>query len=351
MKRNLCFLVLTCLAALSGCNDDDAKPKGEYEHGAFIINEGGFGASNGSVTFLNLDMLETEQNIFHASGSEFAGDVVQSYTVDGDKGYLVINDDNKIEVVNSNTFAPINTITHSDINKPRYIEVIDNKAYISVWGDYDENWSLVDSYVLVYDLTSNAVVKKIDTDEGVENLLYNGKYLFASNFNFGGSNTVAIIDPSTDELVDQVTLDAGPAGMVIDANNDLWVITTGTYNDDGKLFRMNAETFAIEDEILLNVNPGGDLAITSDKKTLIYHSGSDIYKIAIDAASAPTEPFISSGDIIMPYALSLNPVNNDIYMADAIDYSSPGKVFVFSKDAELKKIIATGISPTQVVFK
>jgi WD40 repeat protein len=345
------FFVMSSTVLLTSCDDDDNKPKGQYEHGAFIINEGAFGASNGSVTFLNLTSFEPDQNIFRASGLEFAGDVIQSYTVSGDRGYLVNNDDGKIEVVDANTFASIFTITAPEIDKPRYVQVVGDKAYISVWGPYDENYLLVDSYVVVYDLSTRAVVKKIDTDEGVEDLIYNGKYIFASCFNFGGSNSIAVIDPTTDQLVDEIEVTPGPAGMVFDANDDLWVISTGNYFDvNGNLIRINPSTLQVEDEISLEGFPGTDLGITADGHNLVYHVNASVYNLAIHETAAPSAPLFTVENT-QPYSLSLNPFNNDIYLGDPLDYASPGVVHVYGIDGVFKQSIPVGINPTQVVFK
>ncbi len=338
-------------AALASCDNENDGPKGEYEHGAFIINEGGFGSSNGSVTFVNLVSLAAEQNIFRATGSEFAGDIVQSYTVSGDRGYLVINDDNKIEVVNANTFAPIETISDPQIVKPRYVEVIGNKAYISVWGDYDENYMLKDSRVVVYDLNARSVVKSIKTDNGVENLLYNGEYLFAASNNFGMTDTLTVIDPSTNAIVKEIKLSYGPAGMVVDANNDLWIVATGSYlGNDGKLFKIDTETLTVIKEFAFTMNLGGDLCLTSDKKNVLFHSGNLVYKISIDATQIPANPIFEAG-LTEPYSLSLDPSTDEIYLGDALDYQSPGKVYVYGLDGALSHTIEAGINPTQVVFK
>jgi hypothetical protein len=353
MKMNMrYFLFMMFVLGLIGCHDDEKAPKGKYEQGVIVVNEGGFGASNGTLTHFNSSTGEAEQNIFKSTGSQFAGDVVQSLTISGDKGYVVVNDDNKIQVVNAKTFEGISTITNGDIVKPRYVQIINNKAYISVWGPYDDNYSLIDSYVLVYDLNTNTTVKKIDTDEGVENLVYNGERLFASNFNFGGSSTVAVINPSDNTLVKQIEVGPGPAGMVIDNNKTLWVITSGTYQgNDGKLSRINTSTLTVEGEIALGLNPDTDLAITSDKKNLIFSSGQAVYKIAIDATAAPTTPYINATDVVTPYALGVDPTTSEVYIGDALNFATPGNVFIYNADGTKKTSFAVGINPTQFIFR
>ena len=314
-------LLLVCAVIVLPCCDSDNDPvKGEYQSGVLVVNEGGFGSNNGTVTYYNPSSHSLSQNIFKNAGGQFAGNVLQSISMDGDKGYLVLNGSNTIEVVNHNTFQPIATFTVPDLEKPRYVQVINGKAYVSVWGEYDANYSLIDSYVLVVDTESLSVVDKIDTDEGVEKLAIVGNRLFASNYNYGASSTVAVINPTDNTLIDQIELAPGPSGMVVDSNNKLWVITEGIGSDDGKLFRINPSTLAIEDEIELNTKPGMNLGITPDKKNLIYSNGSSIYKISISDTEAPGDAWIEAADVQTLYALDVNPENGDIYIGDAVGF-------------------------------
>jgi hypothetical protein len=360
MKTNVIFLTLAFAAVifLSGCESDDEPAKVEeqepspYKSGVLILNEGGFGAGNATINHYNPSSGETKENIFkNAQG--FAGDVLQSLTIHGDRAYLVLNGSNKIEIANDTSFVGTHTFTAPALDKPRYVEVIDGKAYISVWGKYADNgYTLVDSYVLVMNTQTLQVVDTIRTDEGVENLLYNGEYLFASNFNFGSSSTLAIIDPSDNTLVDQIELAAGPAGMVLDKNDKLWVITSGTYQgNNGKLFRINTTTLEVEAEIELGSNPGGDLSITPDKSNLVYSAGSNIYKMSIDADAAPAEEWIEATDVVALYALGINPETGEVYVGDALNYATAGKVYVYKADGTFKTSFTTGISPTQFVFR
>lgn len=340
-------LMVFIAAAVVGCNDDET-PRGEYERGAFIVNEGAFGSANGSVSFYNTSTTESSQNIATVSGG-FPGDVAQSITFKNDKAYLVLNGSNTIQLFDANTFNHLNTITSTDLIAPRYLEVIDDKAYISVWGPYDEEYNLVDSYVLVYDLNTNKIIKKIDTNEGTEFLLYTGNYLFASNYNYGASNTLAVINPVDNSLVKQIELAGGPAGMVTDVNGKLWVICSDFVT--GKLFRINPATLAIEATIEMSKAPGVDLAITADKKNLLYTIGKSVYKISIDSKTESTKPLLNFSDVITFYAFAVNPENDEIWIGDAVNYTSTGKVFIYNADGTAETTFDVGINPTQFIFK
>jgi YVTN family beta-propeller protein len=358
MKINFKSSLLFALAvsySLVSCNKSSDPVKGKYQTGVLVANEGGFGAANGDVTYYNASSDLLDQTIFKNANGTFAGDVLQSITIDGDNGYLVLNGSNTIEIVDDYTFKSKSTFTDKLLDKPRYLQVINGKAYISVWGPFNSNFSLTSSYVLVVDVKTLQVTTSIATDPGVENLLYNGKYLFASNYNFGGSNTVSVIDPSTNTLVKKITLAAGPAGMVLDANNKLWVITSGSStnfigNNDGKLIRINPSTFDIEQTIELNANPLTDLGVSPDKKSLYYAVNSSVYKIDITASSAPSTAW-SNTTLSSLYALGVDPKTGEVYLGDALNFSSEGKVFIYNTDGTFKTFISAGISPGQFIFR
>lgn len=354
MKSTLWLLALSAVFILQSCSDDDGEPRvtGQYAEGMLIANEGQFGSANATLSHYDPEGGTLTANIFRDAIGNFAGDVLQSVTIDGSKAYVVLNGSNKIEVAHSGTFVREQTFTSDLLDKPQYVTIINGKAYVSVWGPYIEGgYSLIDSYVLVANASTFELIDTIRTDEGTSEMLYNGKYLFASNTNFGASSTLAVIDPAKNELVDQLELAAGPAGLVLDANKKLWVVTTGSYAQDSKLFRINPNTLDIEETIELGVDAKSDLAITADGKTLFYASGSSVYRISIDATEAPESPFIES-DAMELYALGVDPETGEIYVGDAVNYFSEGQVYVYNTDGSFKtQIAAGGISPTQFIFR
>lgn len=346
--RRMSTLVLL-VATLWACNDDDAAPKGKYEHGAFVVNEGNFGGGTGTITYYNTSTGTAEQNIFKNAAGKFAGDVVQSVTVHEDKAYIVLNGDNKIEIADANTFERLGSITDDRIVQPRYVEVVGNYAYITVQGPYDANFNLVESSVLVADLSTNKVIAKIAADKGVENIIHAGNYVFASSYYYGKSSTLTVIDPMGNSLVKQLDVAKGPAGMAVDANGKLWVISQG--NESSVLTRINPSTLQVETTIDLGFSADSDLAITPDKSSLIYYTGGVVYKIAITATAAPTTPFFTISDIGYAYGLGVDPDNGDIWVGDAMAFTTDGKVYIYDAAGKPKTTFTAGIGPTNFFFK
>src|SRR5688572_249838 len=116
-------LILTAIAGsllFVSCSDDDNKdvPSGAYDNGILILNQGGFGKGNASVSFLS-EAMTIENNIFSTVNSgDLLGDTGQDMGLEGDLAYIVLNVSNKIQIVNRYTFAKVGTIT-TGLTNPR----------------------------------------------------------------------------------------------------------------------------------------------------------------------------------------------------------------------------------------
>jgi YVTN family beta-propeller protein len=353
MKSFLWLSALCALLVFQRCSDDDAPTASNPLNGGVLVaNEGGFLKANATVTYYNPETDSIAQNIYRNAGGQYAGDVLQSITLTDDRAYLVLNGSNAVEIADAKTFARVGTFTNPELLMPRYMEVINGKGYVSFWGSYAAEGGLEGSAIQVVNLQTLQVEKTIDTNDGVETLLYNGRYLFVANNNLGIGNTVSAIDPATNAVVKDITVGDGPSGMVTDADGKLWVITTGGYGaTSGDLYRIHPTTFTVEQQIHLDYAVGGDIASSPDGRKIYYSAGTDIYSIATNATKAPETPLVEAADVAVFYSLGVNPNNGDIYVGDALDYTSAGKVYVYDAAGALKTSFAAGISPGQFIFK
>ncbi|MBT1687556.1 DUF5074 domain-containing protein [Dawidia soli] len=353
MKSYLWLSAFSIMLVFQGCSDDDGDKKGaSVVSGVLIANEGNFLAANASVTYYNPEKDSTAQNIFRNAAGDFAGDVLQSITLDGEKAYLVVNGSNTIEVANSTTFAREKTVAAAIIDKPQYMSIINGKAYISVWGPYDTDYNLTNSSIVVADAKTMTITDTIPTRPGVGELLYAGGYLFASISNFGTNHIVSVIDPTRNEVIRDAAVSPGPSGMVVDANNKLWVICRGGYGaEESYLESFGVKNFEPGVQIHLDFQAGADLAVSPDGKTLYFTGGNNIYSMSIDSKAAPTAPLFTAEDVTDLYSFGVNPENGDFYVGDARSFAASGEAYVYSSDGTAKTSFATGVGPTQFIFK
>ena len=131
MKKNL-FLVALSVSAIGvvSCSSDDDEtqaPRGNYDGGIFVVNEGNNGTPNGTISYLS-DDLKVENDVFKLVNNKASGDTPQSIGFNGDLAYIVTNASNKIELVNRFTFKSIATIT-TGLSNPRFIAFANGKGY------------------------------------------------------------------------------------------------------------------------------------------------------------------------------------------------------------------------------
>lgn len=63
------------------------------------------------------------------------------------------------------------------------------------------------------------------------------------------------------------------------------------------------------------------------------------------------EAFISDGTkVSTPYHISVNPVNQDVYITDACGFTVNGDVYCFDKNGKKKYNIEVGMNPSAIVF-
>jgi DNA-binding beta-propeller fold protein YncE len=58
-----------------------------------------------------------------------------------------------------------------------------------------------------------------------------------------------------------------------------------------------------------------------------------------------------SDEIKSPSALAVDPASKFIYIADALDYASPGKLYCINKDGDLQFTKVTGNVPASIAFR
>jgi len=352
MKSNYKLLLsaLAIVFALSSCEKSEDEPKGEFENGTFITNEGTWGNSNASVSFIS-EKGEVKESIFKEINGYAIGDVLQSMTIDGDFAYLVVNASNKVEVVNSYTFTTEGVIT--DIESPRYLVEENNKLFISQWGK--------NGAVEVVDAKTFSIIKIIEVGFGPEGIIdVNDEIWVANSGGFGSDKTISIIDVNSLEVSEIITLEGDdPKNMVVDSEGDVWVLCSGhiTYNADwsvasetpSMLIEINASDKSIKKSIVLSATVHPNHVKINDAKNKIYYGGgygvSGIFEISTSATTAPTEAFIEGNY----YGFNIDEYGH-VFGAIAPDFSSNGEVKEF--DTSGKEIVnyTAGVGPNGVVF-
>ena len=99
MKISKFLLSIFLLSVLFVSCDDDEEPqlpKGDYENGILITNEGPFGSGSGTVTYISDDFSTSQNNIYKTVNNEDLGNILQSLTFNNESAYLITNISNRL---------------------------------------------------------------------------------------------------------------------------------------------------------------------------------------------------------------------------------------------------------------
>jgi YVTN family beta-propeller protein len=350
-------LLLTALAGslffVSCNNDDDATPdvpQGAYDNGVLVLNQGGFNIGNASVSYIS-DAFALQNNIFAANNpGATLGDTGQDLGLNGDYAYIVLNNSNKIEVVNRYTFTRIATIEDGLIN-PRYITFYNNKGYVTNWGD---GLSTTDDYVAVIDLATNAVTATIPVAEGPERIIEENGKLYVSHYGgFGIGNSVTVINAATNSVQTTIVTGDAPKFMVVE-DNVLYILSEGSPSwagaeTAGELQKVNLATNLVIATIDFPQGSHPSNLVEEDD-TLYYTVDSGIYTLSPQATALPAAPVFTTTPQGAYGIYSFDVEDNNIYIGDAGNYSENGKVYIYSLTGTLQNSYTVGVIPAGFYF-
>ncbi len=353
-KNSLLIALFSTLIILSACKKpaEDTTPAGNYNSGIFIVNEGPYGSGTGTISHFNKNDNVVTNDIFQKANDFPLGNIVQSITIFDDKAYVVVNQADKIEVVQTSNFKSKGTIT--GLVQPRYIiQVSATKAYASIWGT-----SGLDGAIKIIDLTTNTVSSTITTGrKGMERMLKKDDLIYTTcKGGWANDSVVNLINSTTDLVESNIEVGPNPDGMVEDADGNIWVLCIGKFKSDysaleqsGRLVQINTTTNTVDKTFTFSstsAQPTG-LTIDQNKTKLVYVYDGKVYTQDITATSLQNTVIINKSF----YNLGVDPNSNIIYAADAGNFSSAGKVERYNINGTKMNELNVGIVPGNFFFK
>jgi DNA-binding beta-propeller fold protein YncE len=343
--RYVCFVFISFIfSCRSDKPDDELQPSITItpNGGVFIVNEGLFNSGNSTAGYYNITDNVYINDLFEPINKRPLGDIFQSMIIFNHKAYLVINNSEKIEVVNPETFVSIATI--NGLTSPRnFIPVSSGRAYVS---------NFKTNLIQIVDLNTNTVTGSIPCgtrDLNEEMVLSYGKVYVTTP----SSNKVYVIDTRKDVCEDSIQVSRGAGSIREDINGKLWVLCSGkkSTNEVGSLCRINPLTNKVEASFVFpdNSHSPWRLNINGDLNTLFYISKEGIYKMNIHDAALPVSPLIPRAGKDL-YGLGVDPKNGVIYTGDAVNFSGTGTVSRYQSDGTFINSFKAGIGPNNFCF-
>lgn len=355
-------LVLGTIALATSCKKDDKAPDKVpvATQGVYVLNEGGVNQNNATLGYYDYASNRVSLRVFGAANAgETLGDVGNDVQIYGSKMYIVLNNSNLIQVVEAKTakkIKTINMIIEGVKTLPRSIAFAKGKAFVSTYNDK----------VYVIDTASLAIVKAIPVGRDPEGLVVVGDKLYVANSGGLGyltgedfDKTVSVIDLNTLTEIKKIEVAPNLQNIVADKYGDVYVISAGNYADkQPDLLVIDSKTDAVKKNFDI---PATSIAIHNDVAYIYkanYSYALNAYEkgyltLNIQNETVISEKFIADDkdkEIIMPYALAVDPISGDVFIADAKDFQNPGMVYCFDQSGKKKYSFNAGVIPGGIAF-
>jgi len=315
--------------------------------GMFVVCEGDYGKANGDITFFCSDLFQSAKSLYYDVNGVALGDVIESFAIADTLGFIVVNNSQKVTVVDMRDFTHIKTI--NGFSYPRSVVRADeNSIYVSNGNGYSDN------YIYKIDLSTLTKADSLEVTSGPEKLLVVNSKVYAAIA--GGwkndGNTVVEINPASFTIVGNYEVASVPLDIVNDKNNNLWVYCKGvasydenwnaSYSNSG-ISLINTSTKAVKSFPLSSMSASGvnNIAASSDG-SIIYYLNDGLYSMSVTNTDLPAQKLSEN----LYYGIDVDPNSGHIICLDAVN----SKAVVYDADFVEQYSFETGKFPTSVIF-
>ena len=305
-----------------------------------VLCEGNYMWNNARLDVYNVDSNKYYQNVFESVNKMPLGDVLQSGCADSNYIWLSVNNSGKIVALNRKTLKQQKY--RGGLKSPRYILPVNQYLFVS---------DLKANAVLMLDSSTLQTVQEFKVMDGTsgsnrygwtEQMVVWNKEVVVSCYD----GSLMFINPIT-KFNSMIKADTGCQNLVVDKNNLLWVLSSVNGRASIVCYGSNKK------EVKRFAFPAGDginrMCLTKQGNELLYIHQNKVMKLGVTANDI-SEASLVYGGLQTCYGLGVDPRTGWLYIADARDYVSDGKVYILNENYELVKSYSSGIIPSEFVF-
>lgn len=354
MKKNLLLISGLVMLMLASCSKDDVPgtPPVQTAKGVYVLSEGAFFGNNSKLGFYAFGSSSFAGDFFVQQNPTIpagVGGLATDMVVYGSKLYVVVDQSNKVTVLNAADAKFIKDIPFAAAGlpiEPRYSIVANGKVFVTAW----------DGSVNVIDTSSLTITKKIPVGLNPEGLVVSGNNLYVSNS--GGltatfDSTVSVISLASLTETSKIYVGKNPTSITADESGNIYVACQGDYGSNkAKLVKVNTANNSITKSADTTV---GGLKYYDNALYVTggYSGVQNVRKLSTTDFKAMATNFVTDGTAVTnPYSVNIDTQNGDVYITDAKNNISTGALFCFDKNGVKKFTVSTapGVNPNKVVF-
>ncbi len=321
---------------------------------ALILCEGLWGMNNSSLSAFEISNAKLMNNYFLNANNSPLGDIANDIILKGDTAFIAVSESGIIEAVNIKTGRSLGRIDFGGNSYPRKIYIAsDTLAFVS---------DLYNHCLRTFNpKTYEAFDRKIETGPAPEGIDGSGSYVFAVNSGYGDylsnipkAGTISVIDKKILAEVKIIPAAPNPVEILVNTINSriyctfrhlpsqpdsLGGIIEYSLNDlkETRRWRFDAEK----------------AVISPDGKYLYAANISGVYKINLQKEESKPELIIKNSNKNENwYCAAVSPFDGSLWIGNALNYQSSGKVSVYSHTNYNSPLIQfkTGVNPSKIIF-
>ncbi len=331
----------------------------------YLLNEGNMGMNKATLDYFEADSGIYHRNIYAETNPSVVkelGDVGNDLKIYGSKLYAVINNSNLVEVMR---VSDAKHITQFEVLNSRYITFHRNKAYVSSYAGPIQLGNTRLGLVLEVDTSNFQVTRQVTVGYQPEEMaIVDGKLYVANSGGYTAGaydRTISVIDLETFTETKKIDVAINLHRMKADAYGDIYVSSRGDYySNASKLYVIDTKTDQLKSTIDVAASNFCIMGDTAYIYGTEYNHITGGWKISYHMVDVTTETvlpgsFITDGTdalIEKPYGIAVDPISRDIYVTDATNYISSGKLYCFDKYGKKKEKwpVTTGDIPAHIAF-
>lgn len=353
MKQWIGGVLLGLTACIPAPEFTDAAlcDKGTYT-GVFVLNEGIWTQNNSTLSYYdeNQDFASCP-DVFAAVNQTPLGDTGNSYLLDSDTLYLIINQSAIVYKLLMPELRLLGELRLPAGASPRQmVKASPSRAYLT---------SLTDGQLYRFDPRSMELAgEPLAVENYMEGLVIAGDRLFVACGNYAfpaANNKVAVIDLQTDSLLQYIELPEENPGEILQVGTSLVVNCRGNYFQPGapgsQLVWINPVSLAIERSLPLG-QYADDMELLPD--ALLVLCDSAVMRVSLEDFSLDTDylpkSLITADPLDRLYSVVYDDLKGELYVSNGKYGGVNGNCVVFDPFLNPVRSFETGIYPGEIFF-